>query len=455
MRLRKGMYKPIELEKVCLQVTDGTHYTPNYVVAGFPFISAKDVNEFCVSFDVNKFVSTEEHEAFTRRCNPEPHDVLLSKVGTIGRAAVVPDKAPVFDLFVSVCLIKPRRDIISPDYLCAVLNSSFARAQFLRALKGIGVPDLHLEDIKRTLIPLPHPSIQERLTTALKAAFSTRCQKLCEADVLFTTIGDFVLDALGLTLPPPDGRIIYTARRGDARQRVDVDYHSPRFRTLRQKIEKGKYAVLSIGELFNPIVSGFAAGGDAQTDDVEIGVPHIRPLNITNDAELTFEGTKMVPRERLDPSDYLTKGEVLFNNTNSTAWVGKTVVFDSDRPCACSNHITRMTLRDRRHSPHYFAALFNAFRGIGYFGLLATNFNNQAGINVDTLKNVRIPVPKPDIQREIAKEVARRREKARHLRRDAELLWNEAKRRFEEELLGPESSFGVDKTDGKKGGRRK
>ena len=76
-------------------------------------------------------------------------------------------------------------------------------------------------------------------------------------------------------------------------------------------------------------MSGFAAGADDQTDDPAIGVPHIRPLNITNTAELRFEGTKMVPRYALDPGDFLTQGEVLFNNTNSTAWVGKTVVFNA------------------------------------------------------------------------------------------------------------------------------
>ena len=182
---------------------------------------------------------------------------------------------------------------------------------------------------------------------------------------------------------------------------------------------------------------GFAAGGDEQTEDPSVGVPHIRPLNISNTAELRFEGTKMVPRATVQPGDFLKKGEVLFNNTNSTTWVGKTVVFDVDRECACSNHITRLTLVDKKHSPNYFAALFNALRGLGYFGLLSTNFNNQAGVNVDTLKAVRCPVPDYTTQKKIAEEVYRRRAAARRLREDAEKLWNDAKRRFEEELLGP------------------
>lgn len=117
------------------QITDGTHFTPAYVDAGIPFVSAKDVKEFDISFDVAKFVSEDEHIVFARRCNPQPGDVLLSKIGTIGRAAVVPHTAPTFDLFVSVCLVKPQKMLVQEDYLCAVLNSDFTRLQFLRALR--------------------------------------------------------------------------------------------------------------------------------------------------------------------------------------------------------------------------------------------------------------------------------------------------------------------------------
>jgi type I restriction enzyme S subunit len=327
------------------------------------------------------------------------------------------------------------------EFIWEFLNMDALRSAAIYAFSGSAghqrVPDSFLADL-----PFPKLTVsgQTRLINHMANARAVRKSKQSEADDLLAGLDGFVLDALGLTLPPLDGRIVYVAMLGEARQRFDADYHSPRFRTLRQKIEKGKFTVCPIGELFDPIVSGFAAGGDAQTDDIDTGVPHIRPLNITSDAELTFEGTKMVPRDCLSPSDYLTKGEVLFNNTNSTAWVGKTVVFDADRDCACSNHITRMKLKDKNYSPYYFAALFNAFRGLGYFGLLATNFNNQAGINVETLKNVCIPVPKDGVQTEIAEEVARRRKKARQLRSDADLLWNEAKHRFEEELLGPEPS---------------
>jgi restriction endonuclease S subunit len=323
--------------------------------------------------------------------------------------------------------------------LGSVLDSPTGRSQ-LNVLKGRSAqPHVNADEVRSLLVPCPSDEVQLRLLTALNAARATRRDSLSQAEALLSGLDGFVLDALGLTLPSSSGHMAYSVKLRDARQRLDPYYNSPRCRALRDKIEHGEFPSQTVGSLFHRIITGFAAGGGAQTKDLSEGVPHIRPLNITNTAELTFEGTKMVPRSAVGPSDFVKKGEILFNNTNSTAWVGKTVVFDADCDCACSNHITRLALIERDYNPYYFAAVLNALRSVGFFGLLATNFNNQAGINVDTLKCVRLPVPDPKFQGKISAEVLRRRDEARRLREEARTIWDDAKRRFEEELLRPES----------------
>jgi type I restriction enzyme, S subunit len=299
--------------------------------------------------------------------------------------------------------------------------------------------NINAQEIRALRIPLPRPAEQQELLAALDVARASHWARLKEADGLFSGLDKFVLNELGLNLPASDNQMVYGISLGDIRQRLDPDYNSPRFRTLRTKIEHGKFPSQTVNTLFLQPVSGFAAGRDDQVDDPSLGIPHIRPLNITSTAELTFDGTKMVPRSAVGPGDILRKGEILFNNTNSTAWVGKTVVFDVDQDCACSNHITRLTLIDKDYNPYYFAAIFNALRSLGFFGMLSTNFNNQAGINVETLKAVQLPVPDPKVQRNIASEVDRRRAEARRLRSEARTIWDEAKRQFEEKLLGPET----------------
>jgi hypothetical protein len=63
--------------------------------------------------------------------------------------------------------------------------------------------------------------------------------------------------------------------------------------------------------------------------------------------------------------------------------------------------------------------------------------NTHPRLTNEDVVNLIIPNPDRTIQQRIADEVAHRRVKARQLRSDAELLWREAKHRFEEELLRP------------------
>jgi restriction endonuclease S subunit len=185
-------------------------------------------------------------------------------------------------------------------------------------------------------------------------------------------------------------------------------------------------------------VSGFAAGSGDQTEATE-GVPHLRPTNITATGEVTLAGSKFVPDASIAAADFLNPGEILFNNTNSTLWVGKSAVFNLAESCACSNHITRVRLTNPKHSPTYFAGLLNSLRSMGYFAALATNFNNQAGINADTLGRLRLPVPAPKLQLAIAAEIDRRNAESRKLRVEARAGWAKAQQAFEDALLGPAS----------------
>ncbi len=107
--------------------------------------------------------------------------------------------------------------------------------------------------------------------------------------------------------------------------------------------------------------------------------------------------------------------EVLFNNTNSAKWVGKSSVFRLDEDCACSNHITRIWCSDEI-IPDFLAESLNLLRSVGYFSTLSTYYNNQAGVNTATLAEVSIPIPPLDVQRRLVAELdAARAERDRAL----------------------------------------
>jgi type I restriction enzyme S subunit len=146
-----------------------------------PFISVKDITTGTLKFDDCKFVSEGDFNAFTRRCKPEFMDILYTKVGaTYGRPALVDVTRP-FCLYVSVALIKPNRAIVDPLFLKELLASPVVKNQADRAVKGAGVPDLHLVEIKSFKVPLPPMQVQKTFvekTNSLRRAIEHRKQGL-------------------------------------------------------------------------------------------------------------------------------------------------------------------------------------------------------------------------------------------------------------------------------------
>ena len=168
-KIDKGQTWAIQtLQSVCLtKITDGTHKTPTYCgEEGVPFISAKDVTSGVICWDNIKYITPELHKELYERLAPQIDDVLLAKNGTTGVAAIV-DVDKVFDLYVTLAVLRPDKSIILPRYLLNVVNSPICKNQFDEHLTGIGVPNLHLRDIKEVEIPVPSLDEQKEIVRIL------------------------------------------------------------------------------------------------------------------------------------------------------------------------------------------------------------------------------------------------------------------------------------------------
>jgi type I restriction enzyme S subunit len=155
------------LAEVCELITDGTHYTPTYVEKGVTFLSAKNVVGRKINWEDTKDIPQDLHLELQKRVSPRRGDVLLAKNGTTGVAAVV-DQDRVFDIYVSLALLRPGPRIRTL-YLWAALNSDSCRRQFTASLKGIGVPNLHLKDIRSARISIPPVKEQDRFIDQLSS----------------------------------------------------------------------------------------------------------------------------------------------------------------------------------------------------------------------------------------------------------------------------------------------
>lgn len=163
-------YDIIPLSEAFSLITDGTHQTPIYTednINGYKFLSAKDVISGVIDWSNIKYIPQVLHDVLYKRLAPRRNDILLCKNGTTGVCALV-DTDEVFDIYVSLALLRPK-DGILPMYLVYAINNPATKEQFDSSLKGVGVPNLHLGEIRRTKIILPPLALQQSFAVQIEA----------------------------------------------------------------------------------------------------------------------------------------------------------------------------------------------------------------------------------------------------------------------------------------------
>ncbi len=175
------------LKELCSnEITDGTHKTPTYSDSGYIFLSSKNVTTEKIDWKNVSYIPETLHNELYNRLSPQKDDILLAKNGTTGVAAIV-DRDEIFDIYVSLALVRPDPDKVVPRYLLYAINSDTSKRYFNSHLKGIGVPNLHLTHIRETPIRLPSKNEQQHIVEILDKLtdlLSLRRQQLVKLDEL-------------------------------------------------------------------------------------------------------------------------------------------------------------------------------------------------------------------------------------------------------------------------------
>ena len=158
------------LQSISSILTDGTHKTPEYSDSGYLFLSSKNVTSGKIDWENVMHIPEYLHKELYERLAPAKDDILLAKNGTTGIAAIV-DRNEVFDIYVSLALIRIVNNLVFPSYVLYAIGSPYVQEYFNNSLKGIGVPNLHLEHIRKTLISIPPYSEQKQIAELLKNIF--------------------------------------------------------------------------------------------------------------------------------------------------------------------------------------------------------------------------------------------------------------------------------------------
>lgn len=137
-----------KLKYICSYITDGSHYSPDTIDEGYPYITAADVHGVGIDYGSAKKISESDFRMLQRAgCQPQKDDVLLVKDGaTTGRTGFVLDDTPCV-LLSSVAILRAPEGMLG-KYLMYVLESHCLQEQIQASMEGSAMPRTILSKIQ-------------------------------------------------------------------------------------------------------------------------------------------------------------------------------------------------------------------------------------------------------------------------------------------------------------------
>ena len=155
-------WKVKSLGFLCSYINDGTHHTPNYVNKGIPFYSVENVSND--NFSQIKYISEKEHSILSKRCSPAKGDILMTRIGTLGKTKLI-DWDVNASIYVSLALLK-MNGLVDNSYLFNYTKSDFFINEVKkRALLNATPQKINMGEISEIPIYFP-PELKEQQSIA-------------------------------------------------------------------------------------------------------------------------------------------------------------------------------------------------------------------------------------------------------------------------------------------------
>ncbi len=143
------------LDGLCTEITDGSHFSPKEDMEGTKRIATvKNMGLFDIDFQSCKRISDADYKKLVHNgCKPEKGDILLSKDGTMGITHIFNGQVNLV-LLSSIAILRVN-DKLCP-YLYHYLKENQTQAELIENhSSGSALPRIVLKDLKRLLVLVP------------------------------------------------------------------------------------------------------------------------------------------------------------------------------------------------------------------------------------------------------------------------------------------------------------
>ena len=365
------------ISDACLKVQDGTHFSPQNQLAqgAYRYITAKNVRPSGLDLSNVSYLAEDEHRAIYKRCDPKKGDVLLVKDGVNTGDAAVNTLDEEFSLLSSVCLLRPRPELLFSQFLRYYLLSPVGYRMLTGQMTGTAIKRIILGRIKESPVPIAPLDEQRNIVAEIEKQFS----RLDEAVV--------TLKRVKANLNRYKASVLKTAVEGEL-----VSTERP-------------WKKVVLGDIATSIRNGYSKKPDAEQGTRIFRISAVRPMKLdTNDVRY-LSGA---------PADYhsflIESGDVLFTRYNgSRDYVGVCArVPASLPPTVYPDKLIRVRVPDSMLLPEFLVILASACRTREYIESKIRTTAGQSGISGGDLKSLPLDIPRVEEQRQIVAEVERR-----------------------------------------------
>ena len=326
---------------------------------------------------------------------------------------------------------------IDRDYLWLCLTAPFGCDQMLMRSSGGNYPAITKDELAQVLIPYITLQEQRDIIAVMDTAQAERKRKLKKADALLAGLDDFILDALGISPLSKDSHPVFAVRQGDLNElQLSPSRYMPELQIFLNRLRSLPTTTKPLGAYvaINPQV-------DVSEMDNQEMVGFI-PMSAVSDGatgEYEFEDR---------PLEEVRKGYTPFLN-GDILWAKITPCMQNGKSCIVENlpngvgfgstefHVLRV--KDRKISKEFLLEFISqkTLRRVATYAF--TGSAGQQRVPAEFLESLPFPKVPKSYQEELVKKIKAARTQAANLHSEAESGWQDAKRWFQEQLLGSPS----------------
>lgn len=352
----------------------------SFVKKGVPFISAGNLSGEELNRSSFNYISEDRYNLLSNGKVKE-NDILFCLRGSLGKFAIV--KNIERGAIASSLVIIRNNEKVNLSFLKHYLASPLCQREINQFENGAAQPNLSAKDLKSFKIPLPPLDKQKRIAAILDKADAIRRKRQQAIQLADDFLRSVFLDMFGDPVTNPKDFPIGT---------------------IRDFVETANY------------------GSSGKASETEGEYPMLRMGNITYEGGWDFTNLKYIDLSEKDKPKYLTqKGDLLFNRTNSKELVGKTAVFEEEKPMAIAGYLIRVRTNELGNN-YYLSGYLNSAHGKKTLVGMCKSIVGMANINAQELQNIKILLPPIELQNEFENIVKTTKQKLKCFNKSSKLL---------------------------------